>query len=104
MAIKSTKLKPIHPGTILKEDFMEPAEISQTRLSIAIRVDSRRINSIIHGTRSITPDTALRLGVFFKTGPEVWLRLQQEYDLRVAEAEISQELKKIEPVEFKLAA
>ena len=59
----------------------------------------RRINSIVQGKRTITPDTALRLGVFFKTGPKVWLNLQQEYDLRVAEREIESVLKKIEPAE-----
>jgi addiction module HigA family antidote len=95
----SGKLKPVHPGFILREEFMEPLGISQNRLSIAIGVDVRRINSIVQGKRTITPDTALRLGVFFKTGPKVWLNLQQEYDLRVAEREIEAVLKKIEPAE-----
>lgn len=95
----SVKLKPVHPGFILREEFMEPLGISQNRLSIAIGVDVRRINSIVQGKRTITPDTALRLGVFFKTGPKVWLNLQQEYDLRVAEREIESVLKKIEPAE-----
>ena len=81
-------LKPIHPGFILREDFMMPLGISQNRLSIAIGVDVRRINSIVQGKRAITPDTALRLGVYLKTGPKVWLDLQQEYDLRLAEREI----------------
>jgi addiction module HigA family antidote len=97
------KLKPIHPGFILSEDFMAPLKISQNRLSIAIGVDVRRINSIVQGKRAITPDTALRLGVYFKTGPTVWLNLQQEYDLRIAEREIETILKKIEPVETEAA-
>ena len=92
-------LKPIHPGFILREDFMMPLGISQNRLSIAIGVDVRRINSIVQGKRAITPDTALRLGVYLKTGPKVWLDLQQEYDLRLAEREIELILQKIEPVE-----
>lgn len=96
----SGTLKPIHPGFILREDFMEPLGISQNRLSIAIGVDVRRINSIVQGKRSITPDTALRLGVYLKTGPKVWLNLQQEYDLRLAEREIEPILKKIEPAEI----
>jgi addiction module HigA family antidote len=92
-----SRLKPIHPGFILLEDFMEPLGISQNKLSLAIGVDVRRINSIVQGKRAITPDTALRLGVYLKTGPKVWLNLQQEYDLRIAEREIEAVLKKIEP-------
>ena len=92
-----SRLKPIHPGFILLEDFMEPMGISQNKLSLAIGVDVRRINSIVQGKRAITPDTALRLGVYLKTGPKVWLNLQQEYDLRIAEREIEAVLKKIEP-------
>ena len=95
----SGKLKPVHPGFVLKEDFMDPLGISQNKLSIAIGVDVRRINSIVQGKRAITPDTALRLGVYLKTGPRVWLNLQQEYDLRRAEREIELVLKKIEPAE-----
>ena len=93
----SSTLKPIHPGSILSEDFMKPLGISQNKLSIAIGVDVRRINSIVQGKRAITPDTALRLGVYLKTGPKVWLNLQQEYDLRVAERKIDGILKKIQP-------
>lgn len=78
---------------------MVPLRISQNRLSIAIGVDVRRVNSIVQGKRAITPDTALRLGVYLKTGPKVWLNLQQEYDLRLAEREIESILKKIEPAE-----
>ena len=92
-----SRLKPIHPGFILLEDFMEPLGISQNKLSLAIGVDVRRINSIVQGKRAITPDTALRLGVYLKTGPKVWLNLQQEYDLRIAEREIEAVLKKSEP-------
>ena len=99
----SKKLKPIHPGFILSEDFMQPLGISQNRLSIAIGVDVRRVNSIVQGKRSITPDTALRLGVYFKTGPKLWLNLQQEYDLRIAERGIGAVLRKIEPAEAKAA-
>ena len=99
----SITLKPIHPGFILREDFMEPLGISQNRLSIAIGVEVRRINSIVQGKRTITPDTALRLGVYFKTGAKVWLNLQQEYDLRIAEKALEPVLKKIEPAQAKAA-
>ncbi len=99
----SKKLTPIHPGRILKEDFLDPLGISQNRLSLAVGVDARRINSIIHGKRAITPDTALRLGVYLKTGPKVWLNLQQEYDIRVAEKELAEILRKIEPAKKRAA-
>ena len=89
------KLKPIHPGSILKEDFLDPLRISQNQLSIAIGVDTRRINAIVLGKRNITPDTALRLGAYFRNGAKVWLNLQQEYDLRVAEKELGPLLKKL---------
>ena len=82
---------------------MSPHGISQNRLGIAIGVDVRRINSIVQGKRAITPDTALRLGVYFKTGPKVWLNMQQEYDLRIAEREIEGVLKKIEPLKTEAA-
>ena len=90
---------PIHPGRILLEDFLEPLEVTQTKLCIAIAVEPRRISEIINGKRSITPDTALRLGRFLKTGPELWLNLQQEYDLRIARRKLKRELQHIEPVQ-----
>jgi addiction module HigA family antidote len=99
----SGRLTPVHPGFILKEDFMEPLGISQNRLSIAIGVDVRRINSIVHGNRAITTDTALRLGVYLGTGPKVWLNLQQEYDLRLAKRKLEGVLEKIEPAERRAA-
>ncbi len=92
------KLTPIHPGKILLEDFMEPHKISQNKLSIALGVDIARINNIVNENRSITPDTAMRLGVYFKTGPKVWLNLQQEYDLRIAENELKEVLAQIKPL------
>ncbi len=99
----SRNLRPIHPGKILKEDFMEPLGVSQNRLGLSIGVDVRRINSIVNQKRAITPDTALRLGVYFKTGPKVWLNLQQDYELRIAELSLVNELKRIEPIRAKAA-
>jgi addiction module HigA family antidote len=93
-----TKRDPIHPGEVLFEDFLQPLGVSQNRLAIAIGVDIARINNIVKGRRSITPDTALRLGRYLNTGPEVWLNLQQEYDLRIARRRIAKVLKRIEPV------
>ncbi len=90
---------PIHPGRILLEDFLEPLGITQTKLCIAIAVEPRRISEIVNGKRNITPDTALRLGRFLNTGPEIWLNLQQEYDLRIAQRKLEKQLDRIEPVQ-----
>ena len=79
------QLPPIHPGKILMEEFLEPMGISQYRLAKDISVPPRRINEIVHGKRSITADTALRLGRFFGMSPQFWLNLQTRYDLEVTE-------------------
>jgi antitoxin HigA-1 len=79
------QLPPIHPGEILMEEFLEPMGISQYRLAKDISVPPRRINEIVHGKRSITADTALRLGRFFGMSPQFWLNLQTRYDLEAAE-------------------
>jgi antitoxin HigA-1 len=83
--MKNKQLPPIHPGEILVEEFLEPMGISQYRLAKDISVPPRRINEIAHGKRSITADTALRLGRFFGMSPQFWLNLQTRYDLEVAE-------------------
>jgi addiction module HigA family antidote len=74
---------PIHPGEILEKEFLEPLELSQYRLAKAISVPPRRINEIVHGTRGISADTALRLARYFATTDEFWLNLQMRYDLEV---------------------
>jgi len=79
----SDKLKPVHPGEVLLEEFLKPMNLSQNRLAIDIGVDARRINEIVLGTRSVTADTALRLSRYFGTSPQFWLGLQAEYDLDV---------------------
>jgi addiction module HigA family antidote len=76
-------MQPIHPGEILMEEFLEPLGISQYRLAKDISVPPRRINEIVHGKRSITADTALRLARFFGTTERFWLNLQIRYDLEV---------------------
>lgn len=78
------KLHPVHPGEVLLEEFLKPMNLSQNRLAIEIGVDARRINEIALGNRSITADTALRLGRYFGVSPQFWLGLQAEYDLDVA--------------------
>jgi addiction module HigA family antidote len=77
------KLRPVHPGEVLLEEFLKPMNLSQNRLAIDIGVDARRINEIVLGTRSVTADTALRLSRYFGTSPQFWLGLQAEYDLDV---------------------
>ena len=79
------KLKPIHPGEVLLEEFLLPMGLSQNQLALAIRVPARRINEIVHGKRRMTADTALRLARYFKMAPQFWLGLQMDFDLDVAE-------------------
>ncbi len=74
---------PIHPGEILLEEFLEPLELSQYRLAKDITVPPRRINEIVHGNRSVTADTALRLARYFGTTGQFWMNLQIRYDLEV---------------------
>lgn len=75
------KLKPLHPGEVLLEEFLVPMELSQSALARGIAVPPRRINEIVHGSRRVTADTALRLGRFFGTSPGFWLGLQMDYEL-----------------------
>lgn len=77
----SKQIKMIHPGEVLFEEFLRPLDISQYRLAKEISVPARRINEIIHGTRSVTADTALRLARYFGTSPAFWMNLQAHYDL-----------------------
>lgn len=87
------KLAPIHPGEILLTEFLEPFGLSQYRLAQDISVAPRRINEIVHGTRAITADTALRLGRFFGTSPQFWLNLQSRYDLDVEQDRLGTRLR-----------
>jgi addiction module HigA family antidote len=82
--MSTTAHAPIHPGEILLEEFLAPLEISQYRLAATIGVPARRINEIVHGKRSISPDTALRLSRALGTSDRFWLNLQNRYDLDVA--------------------
>ena len=76
-----TKVAPIHPGEVLEEEFLRPLGLSQYRLARDISVPPRRINEIVHGTRAVSADTALRLARYFGSSPEFWLNLQARYDL-----------------------
>ena len=92
------KLPPIHPGEILMEEFLEPLQVSQNRLAVAIGVPPRRINEIVHGKRRITADTALRLARYFGTTDRFWLNLQIRYDLEVEKDNLGSTLDRIEPL------
>jgi antitoxin HigA-1 len=94
MTKTSRLLDPIHPGEILAEEFMNPLGISINRLSRDLHVPPNRIHGIVHGTRAITADTALRLGTYFDTAPETWLNLQSEYELRIARRASGEEIAK----------
>ena len=81
--MRTKKIAPIHPGEILMEEFLKPMGVSQYRLAKDIHVPARRINEIVHGKRSITADTALRLSRYFNLSERFWLNLQARYDLEV---------------------
>ena len=81
--MKTKLLTPIHPGEILMEEFLKPLGISQYRLAKDINVPARRINEIVHGKRSISADTALRLSRYFNLSERFWLNLQARYDLEM---------------------
>jgi addiction module HigA family antidote len=79
----ATKRPPIHPGEVLLADFLEPFGLSQYRVARDLSVAPRRIHEIVHGTRAISADTALRLGRYFGISPQFWLNLQSRFDLEV---------------------
>jgi antitoxin HigA-1 len=82
---KSQALQPpVHPGEVLREDFMKPLGLSVNKLALDLHVPATRIGKIVHERRRITADTALRLGRYFKTNAEFWLNLQNFFDLEVA--------------------
>jgi addiction module HigA family antidote len=96
-------LDEIHPGEILLEDFMKPMGITARQLAADIDVSPSRISEIVHGTRPITADTALRLGIFFTMDPRFWLNLQSEFDMRMAKRMLQKDIKPRIRV-FKMAA
>ncbi len=92
---------PVHPGRVLELEFLEPLEMTAYRLAKAIGVMPPRVYEIVHGERAVSADTALRLGRYFGTGPELWLNLQSHYDLEVARdragEKIEREIKPLSP-------
>ena len=97
--MKMNKLAPIHPGEILREEFMTPHGLSQNALARALGVPPRRINEIVLEKRGITADTALRLARYFGTSAEMWTGLQADYDLRMARHEKARVIERdVEPL------
>jgi addiction module HigA family antidote len=94
MPAKKKLLPLIHPGEILLEDFMKPLDLSINRLARELIVPPGRVSAIVNGRRSITADTALRLGRYFGVSPELWMGLQADYDLRVAQRAIGAEVER----------
>jgi len=94
-----TKIPPTHPGEILSEEFLQPFGLSQRELARRLDVEPRRVNELIHGKRSITADTALRLARLFGTTPAFWLNLQMRYELDVAEEDADAIRDQVEPLE-----
>ena len=96
------KLPNVHPGEVLLEEFLKPLGISQNRLAREVGVPPRRINEIVLGKRSVTPDTALRLSRYFGTSSRFWLGLQLDYDLEETEklksSQIEREVRPLEQV------
>jgi addiction module HigA family antidote len=94
------KLKPVHPGEILREEFMKPLGLSMNRMAMDLRVPVTRIAEIVAERRSVTADSALRFARYFKNSPTFWMNLQSRYDLEVAEDEIADKVERdVRPLE-----
>jgi len=93
-------MRPIHPGEVLREEYLVPLDMSAHALAMALHVPAPRINEIVRETRAVTPDTALRLARFFNTTAEFWMNLQSAYDLRKAEQENAAQIRRqVRPLE-----
>jgi addiction module HigA family antidote len=93
MPIKKAKaISPIHPGETLAQDFLQPLGLTANRLALELKVPATRIGGIVHGRRSVTADTALRLARFFGTSAQFWMNLQSNYDLEVTEDKVGSEI------------
>lgn len=97
----TNKMRPIHPGEIIREEYLVPMNMSAHALAIELRVPATRINDIVRERRAITPDTALRLARYFGTTAQFWLNLQSSFDLKQAESEIGKRIEQeVRPLEM----
>jgi addiction module HigA family antidote len=92
MSRNRREIAPVHPGEILKEEFIRPLGMTMHELALALRVAPNRITQIVDGERSVSPETALRLGRYFGTEPEFWMNLQARYDLETAKSEAGEQI------------
>jgi addiction module HigA family antidote len=92
MPRRKRDIPPVHPGEILKADFLEPLNLSVNALSKAIKVPRARLNDIVRGKRGVSADTAMRLGRYFRTSAQFWMNLQSHYELEVAEQALGDRL------------
>ena len=90
----TNRMRPIHPGEVLREEYLVPLDMTAHALAMALHVPAPRINEIVRQTRAITPDTALRLARFFNTTAQFWMNLQSAYDLRKAEQETAAQIRR----------
>lgn len=94
------RLKAVHPGEILREEFLEPLGLSMNKIAMALRVPVTRIADIVNERRGITADTALRFARYFRNSPAFWMNLQTRYDLEVAADEIARQVERdVQPLE-----
>ena len=97
-------MRAIHPGEVLREEFLIPMKLSAHALAIALHVPAPRINDIVRERRAVSADTAMRLARFFNMSPEFWMGLQADYDMALARDQLVEELKTIRPFKAALAA
>ncbi|ABB33187.1 plasmid maintenance system antidote protein, XRE family [Geobacter metallireducens RCH3] len=90
----TNRMRPIHPGEVLREEFLIPLGMSAHALALELKVPAPRINDIVRERRAVTPDTALRLARYFGTTPQFWLNLQTSYDLKIAERELGSKIER----------
>ncbi len=90
----TNRMRPVHPGEVLREEFLTPLGMSAHALALELRVPAPRINEIVRERRSVTPETALRLARYFGTTAQFWLNLQTSYDLKIAERQVGSKIAK----------
>lgn len=98
----TNKMRPVHPGEVLREEFLIPLGMSAHALAMELKVPAPRINDVVRERRAVSPDTALRLARYFGTTAQFWMNLQTSYDLKTAEREIGQKIES--EVHIRLAA
>lgn len=97
----TNRMRPIHPGEILREEYLAPLDLSAHALAMALHVPAPRINDVVREKRSITVDTALRLARYFNTTAQFWMNLQSSYDLKVAEREVGDKIEsEVRPIQI----